>query len=85
MNNNHRQQILAYKCRVLAGLADSLAPYVESAGIQKGLELISSTLQEVAAEITRLEPDPEEIPLRQVLPRPAGEHSVGRNHGNRNN
>ncbi|HYZ73500.1 MAG TPA: hypothetical protein VE641_10510 [Chthoniobacterales bacterium] len=63
--NSSRQQLIAYKCRVLSSLADTLAPSIESSGARQGLKLIADTLQEVAVEITHLEP--EEIPLRQAL------------------
>jgi hypothetical protein len=67
MTNPTQQQLLAYKCRVLSQLADSLAPAQESAGTRKALHLIADELFDLSVEIAHLEPEAEEIPLSQIL------------------
>ena len=63
--NPTRQQLLAYRCRLLSQLADALAPARESTASRKAFHLIADELFEISGEIIRLEP--EELPLKEVL------------------
>jgi hypothetical protein len=64
-NNPTRQQIIAYKCRLLSQLADVMAPAQESVAGRKAFQLFADELLDMSVEITNLEP--EESDLRQVL------------------
>jgi hypothetical protein len=66
-NNPTRQQIIAYKCRLLSQLAEVLAPAQESVAGRKAFQLFADELFDMSVEITNLEP--EESDLRQVLAR----------------
>jgi hypothetical protein len=61
-----QKQILISRCRILALLATTLENAQMSAATSKGLQVIAEELDEMAVDISRLEPD-EEIPLREVL------------------
>jgi hypothetical protein len=58
MNNPTRQQLLAYRCRLLSQLADVLAPATESAAARKAFRLFADELLAMSIEINQ--PDPEE-------------------------
>jgi hypothetical protein len=66
MTNPSQQQLIAYRCRVLSQLADSLAPAQQSA-VGRALHLIADELFDMSIEINNL--DPEELPIRDVLAR----------------
>lgn len=63
----NRQQLLAYRCRLLSQLADALAPAQQSTASQKAFHLIADELFEISGEIIHFEP--EELPLKEVLAR----------------
>ena len=65
--NPTRQQLLAYRCRLLSQLADALAPAQESAAARKAFNLIANELFSISGEIIRLEP--KELKLKEVLAR----------------
>ena len=55
MTDPTQQQLIVYKCRVLAQLAYGLAPAAESTAIRKAFHTIADTLLDVAGEIANLE------------------------------
>jgi hypothetical protein len=65
MNNPTRQQLLAYRCRLLSQLAHVLAPATESATARKAFRLFADELLAVSIEIANLEP--QESDLDEVL------------------
>jgi hypothetical protein len=65
MNNPTRQQLLAYRCRLLSQLAHVLAPATESAAARKAFRLFADELLAMSIEIANLEP--QESDLHEVL------------------
>jgi hypothetical protein len=61
------QQILSYRCRVLANLAVQLLTVQNSAASKKGLRVISGELDRISADIANFEP--EESDIDEVLAR----------------
>ena|ERR1700693_3360075 len=61
------QQILVWRCKVLANLATTLMAVQTSAATTKGLRLISEELDSIAAEISRRSSEAFEV-VRCVTP-----------------
>jgi hypothetical protein len=68
--NPTRQQILAYRCRLMSQLADVLAPAAESAAARKAFRLFADELLDVSIKISQPEQEePEGFTLEELLAR----------------
>jgi hypothetical protein len=61
MNETTTTQLLALKLRVIATLADTIAPSVDSVGIRRALNLISDETFSAAYGLSQLERRPAEV------------------------